>query len=166
MFTQTQSIQISRCNGCTRRCKLGAQAVILYDNYQGFRPTINKQIITRYTDKNGKRRLVTIYHNAPVALSYARTISRLCKHYQKPEPPTKSTAPDTQCHGCENKCMLGAQRILNKFRDGFLPVIGTKTIKKYTNKRGITQTIPHYEDASGAIQRAAKIAKLCDHYQR
>ena len=166
MFTQIQSVHVGRCNGCNRNCKLGSQAVILYDNYLNFRPTINGKPIFKYIDKNGKKRFLTMYHNPKIALSYARTASRLCKHYQRPEPPKPSTLQDTQCHGCENKCILGSQRILTDLRDGHLPVIGTKTIKTYTDKRGRVQIVPHYNTSAEAARRAAKIAKLCDHYQR
>lgn len=166
MFTQANKTNISRCNGCKRKCRLGAQAVILYDNHINFRPTINNQPVTKYIDKNGRKRFVTAYFNKQVALSFARTVSKSCRHYQEPVTATTHTLPDTQCHGCECKCSFGAQHIKNQMRDGYLPVIGTKTVSKYTNKRGITNTVPYYDTQSNAIRRAERIAKLCDHYQR
>lgn len=166
MFTQEQSIHIGRCNGCNRRCKLGVQAVVLYDNYINFRPTKNGQPIPHYRDKSGKKHFITTYVSATVALSHAYTAVKSCKHYVAPPQPVAQTFTDTQCHGCECKCTLAAQHISTQNRDGFLPVIGTKTITKYKNKRGLTKNVPYYESQDMAIKRARHISNLCDNYQR
>ncbi len=166
MFTQTQKLNIGRCNGCNRKCTLGAKTIIFHDNYSCFVPTINNKIQKSYTDKQGKKRLVQQYRNAAVAISFARTISKLCPHYTRPAQPSPSTYTNTQCQGCENKCTFGIKHIKSATRDGFLPVIGTREIRRYTDKRGITKIVPHYNDPLRARIRAAKISKLCDHYQR
>lgn len=166
MFTQTKKLNISRCNGCNRKCTLGAKTVIFYDNYSCFVPTINNQIQRSYIDRQGKKRLVQQYINPAVAISFARTISKLCPHYTRPPQPTPSAHTNTQCNGCENKCILGTKRVVSATRDGFLPVIGTQEIRKYTDKRGLNKIVPHYNDPMRAQIRADKISKLCDHYQR
>ena len=117
MFTQEQSIHIGRCNGCNRRCKLGVQAVVLYNNYINFRPTKNGRPIPHYRDKSGKKHFITTYVSATVALSHAYTAVKSCKHYVAPPQPVAQTFTDTQCHGCECKCTLAAQHISTQNRE-------------------------------------------------
>lgn len=167
MFTQQNKINVSRCNGCSDRCLLGACATIMFDNKIEYRPTIDfRGNQKKYLNKKLRLRLARTYEKASVALSHARTASKNCPKYT--HAPKQELLPNTyiHCQGCDEHCQLVADKI-TEYSQGnmYLPKIGNKTIKIYTNKRGLTKTVPSYTTALKAFVYANKICKLCDNYK-
>ncbi|MDW2994613.1 MAG: hypothetical protein R8N24_01125 [Alphaproteobacteria bacterium] len=167
MFTQQNKINVSRCNGCPKRCLLGARAVILYDNIVAYRPTIQSPYghIKVHHSRKVKRRLSQTYNKASVALSHARTAAHDCFNFTPPPEQEHTSNIKTHCQGCDKQCELAAVKINTyKQEDIYAPKIGDKTIKLYFNKRGLTKTVPSFKTALPAFIRANKISKLCDNY--
>lgn len=155
-FTQTNKINVSRCNGCPQRCQLGIKKT----KNNKYLPTINNKTTQKYRDKNGTPRSVRP-DNAAAALSFARTISNSCEHYTSPTRQDSTPVPQTHCQGCNQKCKLLAAKTENC---GFLPRIGQKTVKFYLTKSGHPKRTPEHNTKTEAINYANSISRLCDHY--
>lgn len=168
MFTQERKINVSRCNGCPIRCRVSAHAVVLYDNYVAYRAVIDFPggRLKVHHGRKTKRILSKTYSNPQIALSYAITVTKDCLNYTQPPEPEKTSNIKTNCDGCDEKCALAA--VMTKgYKDEtiYQVKIGDKIIKKYTNKRGMTKTVPLYKSALAAFMHANKISKLCDNQQ-
>lgn len=168
MFTQSEKINVSRCNGCPSRCLLGASATITYLNTTKYRPTIthpdNMHLHIRH--KKSRQHMQNLFPNIAQALSVAKTASTHCSLYITPMEQQTTSNIETQCHGCEHNCPLVAKKIQTPFNEiKFLPKIGTKTIKKYIQKKGTITMVPGYDSALVAFKNANHISKLCDKYQ-
>lgn len=168
MFTQERKINVGRCNGCPTRCRVGARAVVLYDNYVAYRPIIEfpDGRLKVHHGRKTKRILSKTYSNPQIALSYAITVTKDCLNYTQPPEPPRTSNIKTNCDGCDEKCALAA--VMTKgYKDEtiYQVKIGDKIIKQYTNKRGMTKTVPLYKGALAAFMHANKISKLCDNQQ-
>lgn len=90
------------------------------------------------------------------------------------------TGPDGKlCDGCDKRCKLGFRYLDHRecypFVHWIYPTIDGKLIKQYRGKNGqtfYTRMPVHYKlsaeyvyPAQQAIELAAKIASLCDHYK-
>lgn len=168
MFTQERKINVGRCNGCPKRCRVHAQAEVLYDNVIAYRAVIDFPggRLKVHHGRKTKRLLSKRYSEPQIALSYALKITKDCLNYIQPPEPKRTSNIKTNCDGCDEKCALAA--VMTKgYKDEtiYQVKIGDKIIKKYTNKRGMTKTVPLYKSALGAFMHANKISKLCDNQQ-
>lgn len=168
MFTQERKINVGRCNGCPKRCRVHAQAEVLYDNVIAYRAVINFPggRLKVHHGRKTKRILAKTYSNPQIALSYAITLTKDCLNYIQPTEPERTSNMKTNCDGCSEKCELAAVKTKGYKDETIYQVkIGDNIIKKYTNKKGMTKTVPLYKSALSAFMHANRISKLCDNQQ-
>lgn len=74
---------IAHCDGCDKKCKLGATKYKPIFTPSFYRPTIQDIAITKYTDEQGTHHISTTgIDSYETALKTARYISTLCPHYK------------------------------------------------------------------------------------
>ncbi len=82
-FTQTEQTNIARCDGCEYRCALGASNP---DNAYYYYPTIDGEVIVKFTDKNGIEcdvsSLLEGLNSRARAIGLARDIAKYCDRYR------------------------------------------------------------------------------------
>ena len=84
-FTQEKQKNIAICDGCDKKCKLGARAIKNSCGHHHY-PTIGGKIIKNFIDANGHKQsavVIDIYIDTFTTIKKAREIAKLCDHYQK-----------------------------------------------------------------------------------
>lgn len=81
-FTQQKKIDFIHCDGCEKRCELGAEKIIALLTY--YYPKIGGECIYQYIDKNNQIRLAAQdeLKSAKAAIEKAREIAKMCDKYK------------------------------------------------------------------------------------
>jgi hypothetical protein len=81
-FTQQKKMNFIHCDGCEKRCELGAVKIIAMMGY--YYPKIGGECIYQYIDKNNQVRLAAQdeLKSATAAIEKAREIAKLCDKYK------------------------------------------------------------------------------------
>ena len=78
-------LNVKYCNGCDKQCELGYKTVIFKTiNVRHILPTIDKETIIAYNDKNGHQKRCTKekIRCTEEAIELAEKISKLCPNYK------------------------------------------------------------------------------------